>query len=410
MRDYLSRNVVGVYVTDGDGIATAADIADHLGETLLDDPPPAPQVTGSIADRSYTVGGGPYTIDLDTKFSGATSYQVTPQPAGVSLSGAILTITPAEPVAKTTITVHGVAHGRQSEPITFALTIEAAAPVVTVPGAPSLSLMSGLTTSTSLTWAFTDPVDTGGAAITARQVEVRLASDDSLVDTLTGAPFTATDLTASTTYYGVPFAQNSEGWSDPGTAEPGTTGAAQATAPDAPVLSLVSKTDTTITVSWPAPDDGGSAITSYRLYIGGDLAINNAASPQQIIKLNPDTQYSITVEAVNAVDASEKSEPLVVTTDVTDVPGPDPAPITMMTSVTKDGITVSFYDAAEGGNLVQQLIVYDALGDFAIITDENEGFVECWFEVDPPSQQDGGGDNFWMHGLVNRPFMPEDGR
>ena len=185
MRDYFSRNVVGIYVMDGEGIATAADIVDHLGETLLDDPPPAPQVTGSIADRHYEVGSGPYTIDLDTKFSGATSYQVAPQPAGVSLSGAILTIAPSEPVERTTITVRGVAHGRQSEPITFALTVEAA------------------------------EVDPPAPVV-----------------------------------------------------------------PDAPVLTLVGKTASTITVSWPAPADGGSAITSYRLYVGGSLAIANAVSPQ----------------------------------------------------------------------------------------------------------------------------------
>ena len=221
MRDYISRHISAVYITDDQGQPTAVDILDAAGQSLLDPLPAPPAIIGTIMDRSYVVGSGPYTIDLASKFDGATSYQVTPQPAGVSLDGATLTIDPVAPLAVTQISVRGIGIGGQSAPITFALTVEAA---VTV------------------------------------------------------------------------------------------------TAPAAPVLSLVGKAADAITVSWPAPANAGSAITGYRLYVDGTVAVASASSPQAIVGLEPETEYSITVSAVNAVGEGPQSAALVVTTNAVAIP------------------------------------------------------------------------------------------
>ena len=125
MRDYIWRNVAAAYLTNLQGVPTPVDFVDHLGISLLDDFRAPPLIIGTILDRTYDVGSNPYMIDLNTKFAGATSYLIDPMPANVTLDGAMLTITPVTPLTRTTITIRGVAHGLQSNPLTFDLTIEA---------------------------------------------------------------------------------------------------------------------------------------------------------------------------------------------------------------------------------------------------------------------------------------------
>ncbi|QIR84999.1 hypothetical protein [Paracoccus sp. AK26] len=96
-------------------------------------PPSAPSIIGTIADRVYEVGSGPYTINLSEKISGADSYVVTPANANLSLSGNTLTITPTATLNQTTISIIGRNGGGDSTPLTFALTVNAVAPTVTTP-------------------------------------------------------------------------------------------------------------------------------------------------------------------------------------------------------------------------------------------------------------------------------------
>lgn len=127
MRDYIQRNIVRAYTTDAEGMATTVDIVDYLRRSLINEQPLAPTIIGSIQDRVYTVGSGPYMINLSSKFSGAISYMAAPQPIGVSLSDAILTIQPIEPLAQTEITLRGVSMSGESASISFRLTVEAKA-------------------------------------------------------------------------------------------------------------------------------------------------------------------------------------------------------------------------------------------------------------------------------------------
>lgn len=109
-----------------------------LGEGL----PDAPTITSTIADRIYATSDAPATVDLRTKFDGATSYTVSPANAAVSITDYTLTISPTAPMSQTTFTVRGINGGGASEPLTFKLTVNAPTPVLDQPF-PDQSLLIG---------------------------------------------------------------------------------------------------------------------------------------------------------------------------------------------------------------------------------------------------------------------------
>ena len=109
-----------------------------LGEGL----PPAPTVTSTIADRTYAAGDAAVTVDLRTKFSGATSYTVSPTNAAVTINDYTLTINPTAAMTQTTFTVKGINGGGASDPLTFKLTVNAPSPVLLKPF-PDQSLLIG---------------------------------------------------------------------------------------------------------------------------------------------------------------------------------------------------------------------------------------------------------------------------
>ncbi len=121
----------------------SVSILDAQGNVILgDDLPTAPTVTSTIADRTYAVGDAAVTVDLRTKFNGATSYTVSPTNAAVTIDGYTLTINPAAAMTSTSFTVRGVNGGGSSAPLTFTLTVTAPAPVLEKPF-PDQSLLIG---------------------------------------------------------------------------------------------------------------------------------------------------------------------------------------------------------------------------------------------------------------------------
>jgi hypothetical protein len=78
------------------------------------------------------------------------------------------------------------------------------------------------------------------------------------------------------------------------------------TAPSAPSPSVTSgPTQTTVTISWSAPADGGSAITRYEAQLGssGYTNIGNVLT-QSLTGLTASTSYTYSVRAVNAIGTS----------------------------------------------------------------------------------------------------------
>lgn len=169
-------------------------ILDAQGNVILgDDLPDAPTVTGAITDRVYTVGSGPYTVDLRTKFGGAASYTVTPANPAVSIDGYTLTIDPEAILAETIFSVRGVNGGGTSPAVTFKLKVNAPAPVLIKPF-PDQSLLIGAGTVTlSLAEYFSGAANfsvapTGqGAAITNGNLIISRSLSRDIVITVTAA-------------------------------------------------------------------------------------------------------------------------------------------------------------------------------------------------------------------------------
>ena len=136
----------------------------------------------------------------------------------------------------------------------------------TAPAAPAVAGISGSTTSLTVSW--TAPTNTGKPAITSYDVQYRQGTTGAFTNgpqDATGTSATITGLMASTLYQVQVRATNAEGdsaWSASGSGTTGTTATAPV-APAAPTVAAVTGSSTSLAVSWIAPADGGSAITTY---------------------------------------------------------------------------------------------------------------------------------------------------
>lgn len=81
------------------------------------------------------------------------------------------------------------------------------------------------------------------------------------------------------------------------------------TAPDAPIMADVQEEDTQMVLNWSAPNEGGSAITGYKLYrsdLGSPIVLGNVLTYVNTGLLNG-VQYNYSVVAVNAIGESASS-------------------------------------------------------------------------------------------------------
>jgi len=109
----------------------------------------------------------------------------------------------------------------------------------------------------------------------------------------------------------------SKGYEPNATATPAVLGfernaAPPATAPNAPTNVLATAGDSSATVSWAAPDDGGSPITEYTVTAspGGQAAGTDGTARSVVVSgLTNGTAYTFTVRATNAVGTSDASAP-----------------------------------------------------------------------------------------------------
>ena len=175
----------------------------------------------------------------------------------------------------------------------------ASATPATTPSAPEVSAERG-DGSVTLSWTAGDD---GGSAVTAWHLQVDggawLAIAGSDTDT---SSHTVTGLENGTSYtFGVRAAN------DVGDGAAGSASATPATTPSAPTVSATAG-DGTVTVTWTAGDDGGSAVTAWHLQVnGGDwndlsnfgLGADTRAVP--VPNLENGTSYTFGVRAANDV-------------------------------------------------------------------------------------------------------------
>ncbi len=190
-------------------------------------------------------------------------------------------------------------------------------PNATVPAAPSqLTATAAGRTIINLSW--TAPSDNGGAAITGYQIEVSDTGSWSELATTTVTTYTHTNLAAGTTQVYRVRAINSVGNSDASNTASATTDALAT--PDAPTeLTITASGPSTLVLSWTAPlDDGGSAITGYRI----DTSSDGQSDWTVLVASTPSTTYTVTnlpppvyfrVIALNAIGQGTPSEVVNVT-------------------------------------------------------------------------------------------------
>ena len=166
---------------------------------------------------------------------------------------------------------------------------------------------------------------------------------------------TITGLTNGTSYAVVVRAKNSMGsgdWSDDGWGTP----AASATVPGKVGTPSVSAGDGSLTVSWSAPSDGGSAITGYEVWYrpstssGSYTALNTTATSITIPGLTNGTGYTVFVRAQNAEGTGEWSD-AAYGTPISGASVPNKPALPSVVAGNRS-LTVSWNPPADGGSAI----------------------------------------------------------
>jgi hypothetical protein len=351
--------------------------------------PTAPVVgTATAGDASATVS---WSAPSSNGGSAITGYQV--QAYNAATNAAVGTVRTAASTA-TSLNVTGLSNGTsykftvravnatgtspESAP-SNTVTPAAAAPTVTAPGAPSSVLATAGNTSAVVSWAA--PANTGGAAITEYEVQVRngtgtvLRTDSAIPGTARSA--TISGLTNGTAYNFRVRAINSAGPGALSAASNSVTPSAAtstATAPAAPTIGTATAGNASATVNWAAPaNTGGAAITEYRVQVrnsaGTVLRTVNAIAPTArsttVTSLTNGTAYNFRVRAVNSAGpgalsaASNSVTPRATTTTTTATKPATPAAPTATAGVAGGAITATaaWTAPANGGSPITGYVV-----------------------------------------------------
>ena len=276
-------------------------------------PPGQPTIgTATAGNRSATVtwtppadgGGSPITNWIITADPVAAGPNVTVQtPTGNVNSGTIVGLVGG---AQYQLQVRAVTQQGQGPDSALSNTITTGN-AITPPGAPT-AVSAVLTGANQVTVSWTPPVDDGGSPITSYSV---VGSPGGLSTVPPGTTSVAiSGLSGGATYTFTVTASNGGG--------PAGTGVGPASDPSNGVLIAgVPGTPTNVSavagpasaaVSFEAPPDGGSPITSFTVTsTPGGVQATGTASPITVNGLNPGTSYTFKVAATNVVGTGTSS-------------------------------------------------------------------------------------------------------
>ncbi len=258
-----------------------------------------PTAPSAPANVSATAGDGSAVVSWSAPADGGsaiTSYTVTPYVGTTAQTPKTVT------GGSTTTTVTGLTNGT-----TYTFRVTATNSIGTGPASPSSNSVtpsaptvpaapSGVTATAGDGFAlvsWTAPVD-GGSAITSYTVTPYVGTTAQTPKTIAGSPpstsTTVTGLTNGTTYTFRVTATNAIG-TGPASAASNSVTPTGPTAPAAPSGVSATAADGSAVVSWTAPADGGSAITSYTVtpYIG-----TTAQTPKTVTGSPPGTSTTVT--------------------------------------------------------------------------------------------------------------------
>src|SRR5206468_3654276 len=184
---------------------------------------------------------------------------------------------------------------------------------------PPIGLTATTASSSQIDLSWTAPADNGGSTITGYMIE-RSANGGSTWTTMvsnsggTATTYSDTGLAAGTTYTYRVSAINSVGTGSPSSNASATT---LAVAPSPPTgLTATAVSSSQINLSWTAPNNGGSAITGYKVERSTDggsswstLVANtgSTATTYSDTGLAHTTTYTYRVSAINSVGTSPPS-------------------------------------------------------------------------------------------------------
>jgi PKD repeat protein len=277
-------------------------------------PSPPSGVSASAGDGSATVT---WTAPSQDGGRAITSYTVTSYAGGEAK-----TATRTSDV--TSVTVDGLSNGttytfvvtasnsngegppsRHSNPVTPT----SGAPRPSVPSAPSGVSTSAGDRQVTVNWS---APASGGGAITSYTVTPYVGDEPMRPVTVSSVTSTTIeDLSNGTAYTFTVSATNAVGTGKPSGHSPPTTPAG---VPSAPRKVRAESGEEAASVSWSAPADEGSAITAYLItpYANGAAVPSTqapaGASTVSIHHLRPETAYTFTVAAVNAIGGGPASE------------------------------------------------------------------------------------------------------
>ncbi|MDQ2955681.1 MAG: fibronectin type III domain-containing protein [Actinomycetota bacterium] len=252
-----------------------------------------------------------FTAPASDGGSPITSYTVTSSPGGLSATcpGSPCVVTGLTDGTAYTFTVHATnANGDSAESAASSAVTPAAEP-----GAPTGA--SAVAGDAQASVSFTAPASDGGSAITSYTVT---SSPGGLSATCPGSPCVVTGLTNGTAYTFTVHATNPVGDSAESVASTSVTPIGAPTAVGGVTATV---TDTSATVSFGAPADGGSPIVAYQY--STDNGLNWITLPTSgsgsglsgtITGLTPGTGYSIILRAVNGTGPGSASAAVTVTT------------------------------------------------------------------------------------------------
>jgi len=218
----------------------------------------------------------------------------------------------------------------------------------------------------SLSWQA--PVDDGGSAVTGYRVYRKTGSSSySLLATVVTLAYTDGSVSNGVTYFYVVTAVNAAGES-PYSNEVSATPGQEVVAPDAPTNLVAVPSDGQVSLSWQAPvDDGGSAVTGYRVYRKTGSSSYSLLATVVIPgytdnSVSNGVTYYYVVTAVNDVGESPYSNEVSATPEQ-EVVAPD-AP-TELVAVPGDGQVSLSWQAPvdDGGSAVTGYRVYRKTGD-----------------------------------------------
>ena len=314
--------------------------------------------------------GKTFAVDqtVTLTFSGTatqgTHYSVSPGDADTNTAGHQVVLPKETASVEVTVTATGNDTDDGPRTVTVAADLDGAAigsrgitildddttTPTTVPGAPtSLTATASGTTTIDLSW--TAPADDGGSAITGYRIEVSPNGTSSWTNRVantgtTTTTYAHTGLSAGTTRHYRVSAINATGTGAASNTDNATTDDAATTVPGAPTsLTATASGTTTINLSWTAPaDDGGSAITGYRIEVspnGTSSWTNRVANTGTTTTtyahtgLSAGTTRHYRVSAINATGTGAASSTDNATTGTTT----DPGPLTLTVEAVEDTVT-----------------------------------------------------------------------